>query len=80
MQSKLSSLKNFYLKKLKKSDIIYLLNKKKEFSLMKFDDFITEIQSDEFASEWEEFSTMLDEIMREHIEVTHVIADTVPNV
>lgn len=47
---------------------------------MKFDDFITEIQSDEFASEWEEFSTMLDEIMREHIEVTHVIADTVPNV
>ena len=42
---------------------------------MKFDDFITEIQSDEFASEWEEFSAMLDEIMREHME-----ADTVPNV
>lgn len=35
---------------------------------MNFDSFDVDIQSDEFASEWEDFVTALDEVMIQHME------------
>lgn len=43
---------------------------------MQFDSFMADIHSDEFAHEWEEFSAMLDEIMREHMELDYITTDT----